>query len=613
MPTANTTSAKSQQVDTKSSKQPIQNQQQAKQANRQPASKTALETASSETSESQTQNQEQAINTNTATAAGGVKTPPEQPEFIKQALVIIEKKVRNLEKRRQKLEEYKETQRKGTALNEDQLLAVSKFEEVIKSLELSRELEKQFIGLANDAMKQQKKQTKKEQMEREELIRDKIRDSQKYLSVLDTFGDDSIRNDFLNETNGAFKLTQNEMNMLDDFNKLVKPAELGEKLESSTTEIADHLTQLIDAKNKPIVTMNVTYSELKKLFDRLMSASYWTREPEQPTVHLTNLNEQEESVQYTTSNEQQQQQPQNTNELLQHENPLNPVQHVEQVHQQQQQQTLINEDHHQSSHMEQAVYHQQNTSDGYVLVTPNDVNDNLANNQSKSPNQQAQPKTFFTTLNPDLPPHRNINEFLNKCENNDDGINFLQDSEIQIRQQEQLQNELNYQQQQGGNNFNYNQDQNLSDGQKDNQYKQRGGHNGQRPYNSQRPRYTDDRRMGGGNQGGMPRNNGNGQGQMPMQPRNNNSGQSNTNQAAFNGGPRNQNSGYRGGSNSGPGNNNNGGGRGGYYRGGPPNNNQGGGFRNNNNGPRNYQQQPAQRINNNHPDNAHDNQQPQMA
>ena len=33
-------------------------------------------------------------------AAGGNKTPQEQPEFIKQALVIIEKKVRNLEKRR---------------------------------------------------------------------------------------------------------------------------------------------------------------------------------------------------------------------------------------------------------------------------------------------------------------------------------------------------------------------------------------------------------------------------------------------------------------------------------------------------------------------------------
>jgi hypothetical protein len=32
--------------------------------------------------------------------SGGNKTPQEQPEFIKQALIIIEKKVRNLEKRR---------------------------------------------------------------------------------------------------------------------------------------------------------------------------------------------------------------------------------------------------------------------------------------------------------------------------------------------------------------------------------------------------------------------------------------------------------------------------------------------------------------------------------
>jgi len=52
-------------------------------------------------------------------------------------------------------------------------------------------------------MKQQKKQTKKEQLEREELIRERIKESQKYLAVLDTFGDDSIRNDFLNELNGA--------------------------------------------------------------------------------------------------------------------------------------------------------------------------------------------------------------------------------------------------------------------------------------------------------------------------------------------------------------------------------------------------------------------------
>ena len=66
------------------------------------------------------------------------------------------------------------------------------------------------------------------------------------------------------------------------------------------------------------------------------------------------------------------------------------------------------------------------------LVSPNELNDkqNLQQQHLQGPlNQQVNannPKTFFTTLNPaDL--HRNINEFIN-----DDGINFLQDSEIQM-------------------------------------------------------------------------------------------------------------------------------------------------------------------------------------
>lgn len=54
------------------------------------------------------------------------------------------------------------------------------------------------------AMKQQKKQLKKEQMEREEQIKEKIKEAHKLLTVLDSFGDEVVRNDFLNETNGAF-------------------------------------------------------------------------------------------------------------------------------------------------------------------------------------------------------------------------------------------------------------------------------------------------------------------------------------------------------------------------------------------------------------------------
>ncbi len=51
---------------------------------------------------------------------------------------------------KQKLEEYKDEQKKGQKLNEDQQSAVNKYDEVIRSLELARELEKQFVGLASD-------------------------------------------------------------------------------------------------------------------------------------------------------------------------------------------------------------------------------------------------------------------------------------------------------------------------------------------------------------------------------------------------------------------------------------------------------------------------------
>ncbi len=107
-----------------------------------------------------------------------------------------------------------------------------------------------------------------------------------------------------------------------------------------------------------------------------------------------------------------------------------------------------------------AVFNQQNTSDDYVLVSPSNEYVDPNTGHVQSPNQQLhhqqqqqqqqlhnqQQKTFFTTLNPatDLPSgqHRNINEFINRCENSDEGINFLQDSEIQSRQQ------LHHQQQQ---------------------------------------------------------------------------------------------------------------------------------------------------------------------
>lgn len=50
-------------------------------------------------------------------------------------------------------------------------------------------------------MKQQKKQLKKEQIEREEAIKEKLKEANKVITLLNTLTNEGVRNNFLNETN----------------------------------------------------------------------------------------------------------------------------------------------------------------------------------------------------------------------------------------------------------------------------------------------------------------------------------------------------------------------------------------------------------------------------
>lgn len=79
------------------------------------------------------------------------------------------------------------------------------------------------------------------------------------------------------------------MNALDEYNKLVQPMEvLNSKTESAAIESADHIYNLIEGKNKQITALSVeivgatfTYSDLKKVFDRIMNSTYWNRSEEE--------------------------------------------------------------------------------------------------------------------------------------------------------------------------------------------------------------------------------------------------------------------------------------------------------------------------------------------
>jgi hypothetical protein len=193
-------------------------------------------------------------------------------------------------------------------------------------------------------------------------------------------------------------------------------------MDTVLAESADHLIWLLEGKNKPITRLcteqtQVTYGDLKKLFDRVLDCAYWRQDAT--------------SVSSSSSSTDQQA----TTSVLEQPSQVEP-QH--QQHQPNEQETL--------AHTEQLntnVYNQQNTSDDYVMVSSNDFAD-----QSNQTGKQQQSKAYFSTLNQTTDNRNNINEFLNQ--NNDEGINFLQDSEIQTRtqqvpQQDTLENIENYQ------------------------------------------------------------------------------------------------------------------------------------------------------------------------
>merc|ERR1711953_5381 len=76
----------------------------------------------------------------------------------------VKRKIRNLEKRKEKLDGYKAKLAKGDNLNGDQLDAISKYGEVIGMLTFASEITGHLSGLENSVKKERKKRNRREQI-----------------------------------------------------------------------------------------------------------------------------------------------------------------------------------------------------------------------------------------------------------------------------------------------------------------------------------------------------------------------------------------------------------------------------------------------------------------
>lgn len=201
----------------------------------------------------------------------------EAVEPLRQALVIIEHKIRNLEKRKGRLDGYRDLQKNGKELHNEQLQAVAKYDEVVQTLEFSRDLYKQFLAISTESSKQQKKQARKEALEKTQQEIAKFKEILVIQDVLANMGQDNVREDFLAGRNGAVTLTEEDLQRLDDVFVEVSPKrEIEEGMlpfNEQAQKAAEHLVNLVDGKNKDFV--GTTYAKLKEQIVAISVCGYF--------------------------------------------------------------------------------------------------------------------------------------------------------------------------------------------------------------------------------------------------------------------------------------------------------------------------------------------------
>ncbi|ELT92363.1 hypothetical protein CAPTEDRAFT_169720 [Capitella teleta] len=208
-----------------------------------------------------------------ACAKPETKASTEASETVKQCISIVEKKIRNLEKRKGKLDGYKARMSAGDVLNQDQLEAIAKFDGVIQSLELARELHKSFQTMCTDIEKVAKKQAKREKFERTQREVSRTKELLKLQSLLDSMGDETVRENFQTGANGAIKLSEEQLEQLDELYKLISPSREDGDFQEKLKQSSEHIVNILDGVDKPVI--GTTYSALNQMISQIQESGYF--------------------------------------------------------------------------------------------------------------------------------------------------------------------------------------------------------------------------------------------------------------------------------------------------------------------------------------------------
>ncbi|KAJ7329154.1 hypothetical protein JRQ81_015328 [Phrynocephalus forsythii] len=198
--------------------------------------------------------------------------------YIENGLICLKHKIRNIEKKKLKLEDYKDRLKKGESLNQDQLEAVEKYDEVVHNLEFAKELQKTFSGLSQELLKAQKKAQRRETIMKLEAEKKKLRTVLQVQYVLQNFVQEHVQKDFKSGLNGAIYLPSKDLDYLIKFANLTcsgrnESLSVEDQMEQSSLYFWD----LLEGSEKAIA--GTTYKHLKELLSKLLNSSYFENIP----------------------------------------------------------------------------------------------------------------------------------------------------------------------------------------------------------------------------------------------------------------------------------------------------------------------------------------------
>nr|XP_023668542.1 caprin-2 isoform X2 [Paramormyrops kingsleyae] len=198
--------------------------------------------------------------------------------YIENGLICLKHKIRNIEKKKLKLENYKKLIKNGESLNQDQLDAVETYEEVVHNLKFAKELQKTIGALSQDLLKAQKKAVRREQTIQMEAEKQRLCTVLQVYYILQNLQKEHTRKDFRSGLNGAPFLSARELEHLLELSTLLgcrrdESMSLQDQMEQVSTVYWD----LLEGGEKPVA--GTTYKHLKEHLARLMDCAYFDHIP----------------------------------------------------------------------------------------------------------------------------------------------------------------------------------------------------------------------------------------------------------------------------------------------------------------------------------------------